>query len=1136
MSGTDAPRAARRRLRLWSWLGLVAGRLLSASLLLTILIVGGVYLRLLAGPIDIAPLLPMIEDAVSDRLPGARLSIGGVKVALIPGEEGGGVAVVATDAALIDDEDGPFARVPELTGRFGLSDLLAGRMAPDNVVLTGVSGRLVRDLQAGFRFGFGGLGDDEAGDGAAAFSRLLAAALPEEGGAADGGPALGAGDRRLTLRGASILYLDQYGGRSYRAEGAELVFRSDGGELIADAEVALVGGRHGRATATLHGRLTTDGDIHLAAAFENAAPADIGGQIMALDWMKALDAPVGGLINLTLNPAGEIVSLSGKLAVGGGHVDLDVGTKEPIFSAALDFIYEPEAGRFQIAEVSLNADRAALAGSGFVQVGRDAEGDPEDVVAQLDFTDIRVAAPEILDAPLDYRAARLTGRITLEPLMIEIGEVRLEREFMHLDGAGRLWPEDDAWRGEMTVSGGSISLNELIAHWPRRAAPGARVWMLDNMETAMVSEADAVIRLGGATEEVKIDFSFHDAVGYPLRPMPPVRGGAGSGQVDLKRVSIALDVGSVTSEGRSAIDLAGSTFIIADLEHPDTPGEAKVVARGGIADALALIDEEPLGLISKLGVPLGDVAGQADIVATVNLPLLKDLLLEDVAASAVASLSNVALVAPGLQREVTADALALTASTTEFNLSGDVVVASIPASIEWKEVFSPPARSITAIGDLTPERLAKFGVEQNWFTRGRIPVTATLQPSASETRFSLNADLTAGGVAIPEIGWEKETGAKGALQAAGVLAGNRLALDSFDLNAGDFSAAGSARTDAAGAVERVALSRIRFREAVDLALTAERDKRTWRIAAEGPLLDLTRLEDLIDDAIADGAGAPRERGAAVAPFRIDAKIGRLQVTEDYGFSDVDGFLRRTASDEVTARAAGSVGVGGAPVTAALRRDAAGGLLRLEVKDAGRFLRDIKVFDDGAGGDLLLRADIAKGSPLSLSGDIRVDDIVIHKDAKLEQMLEGAELSELHDTMRGDGIVFDTIRAPFSYSEDKVTLDDAVAKGPSIGVNVSGEYDLDADRLDLRGVFTPLYKLNSALGKIPLIGSVLTGGDGQGVFAFTFAVTGGADSPKVSVNPLSVLTPGVMRRIFEAGERVEGDGVVAEPLSGAENER
>ena len=104
-------------------------------------------------------------------------------------------------------------------------------------------------------------------------------------------------------------------------------------------------------------------------------------------------------------------------------------------------------------------------------------------------------------------------------------------------------------------------------------------------------------------------------------------------------------------------------------------------------------------------------------------------------------------------------------------------------------------------------------------------------------------------------------------------------------------------------------------------------------------------------------------------------------------------------------------------------------------------------------------------------------------------------------------------APFQFDDGRVSVKDAVATGPSIGVNISGGYEIEKDILDLTGVFTPLYALNSLVGEIPLLGKVLTGGDGQGLFAFNFSVKGPAADPDIGVNPLSVLTPGIFRKIF-----------------------
>ena len=60
---------------------------------------------------------------------------------------------------------------------------------------------------------------------------------------------------------------------------------------------------------------------------------------------------------------------------------------------------------------------------------------------------------------------------------------------------------------------------------------------------------------------------------------------------------------------------------------------------------------------------------------------------------------------------------------------------------------------------------------------------------------------------------------------------------------------------------------------------------------------------------------------------------------------------------------------------------------------------------------------------------------------------------------------------------------------------------------------PAYTVSRILGAIPILGPLLTGGEGEGLFAFTYEMTGGLDDPQVAVNPLSVLAPGFLRGLF-----------------------
>ena len=112
---------------------------------------------------------------------------------------------------------------------------------------------------------------------------------------------------------------------------------------------------------------------------------------------------------------------------------------------------------------------------------------------------------------------------------------------------------------------------------------------------------------------------------------------------------------------------------------------------------------------------------------------------------------------------------------------------------------------------------------------------------------------------------------------------------------------------------------------------------------------------------------------------------------------------------------------------------------------------------------------------------------------------------LLDELNGSGIRFDTVDAIFRLGGGRLIVDQASAIGSSLGISLDGTYDLARKQLDMQGVVSPIYILNG-------IGSILTR-PGEGLFGFSYRLTGPAASPAVSVNPLSILTPGMFRDIF-----------------------
>jgi hypothetical protein len=99
----------------------------------------------------------------------------------------------------------------------------------------------------------------------------------------------------------------------------------------------------------------------------------------------------------------------------------------------------------------------------------------------------------------------------------------------------------------------------------------------------------------------------------------------------------------------------------------------------------------------------------------------------------------------------------------------------------------------------------------------------------------------------------------------------------------------------------------------------------------------------------------------------------------------------------------------------------------------------------------------------------------------------------------------------------VDLRDGVINGPAIGTTIEGYIDTMYDRVNMTGTFVPVYGLNNMFAKIPVLGMLLGGGANEGLFGLNFRISGPATAPVLSINPLSALAPGFLRKIFGAGE-------------------
>jgi hypothetical protein len=126
---------------------------------------------------------------------------------------------------------------------------------------------------------------------------------------------------------------------------------------------------------------------------------------------------------------------------------------------------------------------------------------------------------------------------------------------------------------------------------------------------------------------------------------------------------------------------------------------------------------------------------------------------------------------------------------------------------------------------------------------------------------------------------------------------------------------------------------------------------------------------------------------------------------------------------------------------------------------------------------------------------------------MAELLNLISVVGLLEQLGGEGINLGTVDARFTLTPGRLTL-----TGGSGGRPVAGHLDgrdlrhQCRRRFDMQGVVSPLYMVNGLVG-------ALFAPRREGLFGFSYRLTGTAQNSNVSVNPLSILTPGIFREIF-----------------------
>lgn len=683
-----------------------------------------------------------------------------------------------------------------------------------------------------------------------------------------------------------------------------------------------------------------------------------------------------------------------------------------------------------------------------------------------------------------------------------------------------------------------LETSKLTDYWPRYFGDSAWEWCRESMYDGYIKNGDFNFNFAYDNKAKSFGFTGLDGSAdvdgitiFYLKGMPVVSDAKGKAQFSTSRIYI--DIAQGKSDG---VMLNGGIVDLYDLNKEDNFLKLKLNAVGSIADILKLIDHDPLNYPTSAGLSPDTIKGTGEVDLGLDLELRNDLAPSDVKVDVKATLHDVEINDIIKDRALEAKTLDLTLDNQKMEISGVANIDGQPINLQWFESFDEHKsyRRRYSLGfNFDQNLMDKIGVDFSAlkppFIIGSIPSKAVITVGKDDV-MNIDAHGQLRGTVIDYgfLGFAKTSGENGEISAQlQIKDGKLLKISSFELSKPDFKLNGEAYVDNKNRINKVNISSIKgpYTNASAKIDIAYEPKQKIKITVSGSSYDLSPFfaDFNGDDSEAENDHTQRSRKDDmwdnIPDTDVSIAVDKLWTATNIYTSSFAGrakILNKTGVEEM--HLVGSFKPQTVSKKSALPhfkldyvpRSNKEYLLSIDSNDAGSTLKFLRIYDYLKGGNLTIEAK--QGSNKAMIGHAKARNFNLTKTGVLVKLLTLASFTGIVDMLSGEGITFTHFDAPFEYKDDVLKLKGAKVFGNVLGISASGSYDSWNKSLDFKGMVAPAYGLNSLLGKIPVVGSLLSGRDGT-IFAADYDITGNLSDPDININPLSALSPNSIKELW-----------------------
>jgi len=1120
-------------------------RLLGALFLLVIILAGTLVAIVATGPVELDAVRDRIASTLGDRLgPDYGVKVGRATIDVDPVL---GLVVEVDEISVRDRDQTVVGRVP--AARMAIDPLSLVRLRLDirTVEISDAVISLVRSPSGQIYLGTADTihraelapANDTAANTA---NPAPPAALPSAN-AADGGfpdllralrtvngaldPAvdfaISRGFERLSVDASTIQVWDaaQLQQRTFGHTDVALTVDPDTGAVKGNFDTSGYAGRWG-----ILAERTVDPQSHdrnLSLVFSQLSLADINPVFGGPDSLLQSDVPLFGRATVRLNDKGDVQAANVRLDLGAGTVVSGLGKDTVLLDEATVRLRWDVPQRTIVVEPSsffFGDTRAIVAGEikpltdkadgryGFTLESRNA----------VLFADDANAPPIVAD-----RIA-LAGTADVPAKRIDFTDASITTQGGSVAAAGSVGLDGPTPSLAMAASFTPMALSTLKQMWPPFLAGAARKWAYEHIKGGTLeagrfeaSVPSGVLWTGERVilpeEYMRLDMRLDDVSFTTIGTVPMVTGASGNAVLAGSTFGIDIEKGEVVTPLGKKVHVTAGAFAVSNTAQRFPDAQVEMQLEGDVGAMAEIANSEPILAMDRRSIDPATLSGKAQANVSIKLPLRPGLTPSEVDWRVGMTTTGFASSEPIEGKLIKSGALSMTATPAEVEIHGKATINGVLASIDVVQPLGDTdgdgdteagRRKVTL--SLDEKARKQLGIGLDNVIGGTVGATVSdLGDGSKGQHYEL--DLKQARLVLQAVGWSKGIGVPAKLSFDLRPTPNGFVVENMVASGDGFGFKGRAVLDSKYGLVSAELERLALRKGDQISVNLSRKGNGYSIVARGSSFDVRGL-------IAQYKSAATGPSEGAADVSVDAKVSTLIGFNQATLSDASVVVQSRGGTVQKATLEGVLDKGGISMSFIDSGDQAE--LRLNSGDAGSVFRFIDIYSRIAGGQMTLTGKRA-GPSGPFSGVFDVLNFNIVGEPSMSRLVSATNGTGPEATRTGldpANVGFDRMRLDYTKRGSIVVIDDATLRGSSVGATFNGTLDLAKQTVSLAGTYLPAYAFNNLFGRVPILGLALGGGSKGGLIGVTFKVDGKLGAPSLMINPLSVITPGIFRKIFE----------------------